>query len=242
MTLTTYLVDINSINCSVERSLFEELELEKLANLILQAEGILQPLIVKKIALDEYELIEGNFEYYAAVKAHEIDDYFEMIRVFIIADEQQELIKKQLDLLRQKSTINSQSLDINQNHNNFEVLINNLESRLSNLIYNLQKQQEENKVELDAKINLIQGNIQKKLNPLNAFNTLGIKDLISCLKTTGISQKESLKIAESIEKERKKELFTSLSDIVERVKKPRGKGYIKAISDKKMVEIINNWA
>jgi hypothetical protein len=99
-TLTTYLVDISSIECDVERELFPEEKINELAESILNLGGIAKPLIVKQIGLDEYKLVDNALGYWAAVRAHEIDSYFELIRVFIIKDDDKgELIKQQLSLL-----------------------------------------------------------------------------------------------------------------------------------------------
>lgn len=258
MTLTTYLVDILSIKCNVERSLFSELELEKLANLILQVQGIIQPLIVKKTGLDEYELIEGTFEYYAAVKAHEIDDYFEMIRVFIISDEEHDVIQKQLNFFRPKITDNNQIVNTKTNFNDSDIGLNNLEKRLNEInvnlqplkdikemvemVLNLQQQLQQNQVESQPKIKEIKKADEEKLEPLNAFNTLPIHQLVLALKRAEITQKEAEKIVESVKKEREKKPFASLNDVVNRVKKTRGKDEIKAISSEKMINIIDTWS
>jgi hypothetical protein len=86
MTLTTYLVDINSIAFTQEYAYSPEL-IEKLASLLLTQQGTTQPIIVKKTGLDEYELVEGEIVLLAAITAHKIDDYFEMVRVIIQEDE-----------------------------------------------------------------------------------------------------------------------------------------------------------
>lgn len=257
MTLTTYLVDILSIKCNVERSLFSEVELEKLANLILQVHGIIQPLIVKKIGFDEYELIEGTFEYYAAVKAHEIDDYFEMIRVFIISDEERDAIQKQLNFFRPKITENNQIVNTKTNFNDSDIGLNNLEKRLNEInvnlqplkeikemVLNLQQQLQQNQVESQPKIKEIKEAGEQKLEPLNTFNTLPIHQLVLALKRAEITQKKAEKIADIVKKEREKQSFTSLNDVVNRVKETHGnsKRQIKAISAEKMLDIVDNWS
>ena len=240
MSLTTSLVDINNIHTTQARSLFSESALETLANLMLQTGGIIQPLIVKKTGLEQYEVIEGHFEYYAAVKAQEIDDDFEMIRAFIISDEKENFIQKQIDLLRNKPAATSKILP--GNLNKLEVRLNNLEVRLNNIVQDLQQQQNHNQEQLETKINQIKSSIGKKLDPLDTFNKLSIDKLAIALRSSGMNSKEAVKIAESIEKERSKQLFISLLNVVERVKKIQGKRKIKAISHARMLEIIDAWS
>lgn len=82
MTLTTYLIDINSISFNQSYNYDSNL-IEKLANLLLEQNGTTQPIVVKKIGLDQYELISGEIVLLAAICANKIDSFFEMIRVYI---------------------------------------------------------------------------------------------------------------------------------------------------------------
>ena len=240
MSLTTSLVDINTIHTTQERSLFSESELEKLANLMLQTGGIIQPLIVKKTGLEQYKVMEGHFEYYAAVKAQEINDDFEMIRAFIIPDEKENLIQEQVKLLRKKQTVTSEILP--SNLNTLEVRLNNLELRINDIIQNFQQEQKHNQEQLEARINRIEASMSQKLEPLETFNSLSIDRLAIALRSSGINAKEAIKIAESINKERQKKLFASLADVVEKVKKSQGRRTVKAISYARMLEIIDAWS
>jgi hypothetical protein len=238
MNLTTSLVDIEFISSSQNRSSFSESKLEELAQLILQIGGIIKPLVVKKIGLENYEVIDGHFEYYAAVKAQEINDNFEMIRAFIVSDEQVQLVSKQLQLLY---SLPSKTNKFSENSFSWEIRFNNLESRLNDWIYNFQQEQKENKIQLQVKLDSIQQKMPEKLEPLDAFNKLNLQQLALALTTTGISSKEAGIIAQNIVKERKKQSFSSLANLVERVKKPRGKKMVKAITHEKMLSIVDVW-
>jgi hypothetical protein len=95
--LTTNLIDISSIEFSLEPELHQEEKVNQLAKLILKLNGIARPLIVKKIGLDKYDLVDTFIEYWAAVKAHEINNSFKTISAIIISDDDdEELIKMQL--------------------------------------------------------------------------------------------------------------------------------------------------
>ncbi len=109
MTFKTSLVDIDKITSPIKRSHFSEADLEKLAQLILQLNGIVQPLVVKEVSLEKYEVIEGDFQFYGALKAWEIDDDFEMIRAFIVNEQENKLVEQQINLLGQLNSDNNSS-------------------------------------------------------------------------------------------------------------------------------------
>ena len=84
------------------------------AELILEARGVINPLVVQRtnniykgVALDEdtpdcrYELLNGHFEYFCAVRAREIDRSLECIQAWIISGKNRESIQNQLGLFRE---------------------------------------------------------------------------------------------------------------------------------------------
>lgn len=106
MKLSTSLVPVKKINSTVDRSKFSEDELERAAKLILEAEGIINPLILRRTSLESYEVIDGHFEYCAAAKAREKDPRKgEMIGAFIIEPENEEVLKEQVEVLRKQVSV-----------------------------------------------------------------------------------------------------------------------------------------
>ena len=73
---------------------------EKLARSILELNGVVSPLVVQETSLEKYEVVEGDFQFYGALKAWEINDNFEMIRAFIVNDQEKQLLTQQLKLLQ----------------------------------------------------------------------------------------------------------------------------------------------
>ncbi|BDI18633.1 hypothetical protein ANSO36C_44350 [Nostoc cf. commune SO-36] len=65
------LVDVKSITSNEPRSSFSEADLENLADIIIETGGIIRPLVVKVTGVESYTVVDGHFEYYAAVKARE---------------------------------------------------------------------------------------------------------------------------------------------------------------------------
>jgi hypothetical protein len=95
-----FFVNVKSIFCDVPRSNFVESELEQLADFILQTDGLIRPLILKEIGVQQYAVIRGHREYYGAVIAKERDlKKAEMVNAFIIESEIQEVAIEQLNLL-----------------------------------------------------------------------------------------------------------------------------------------------
>jgi hypothetical protein len=95
-------LDIKEIRTDVPRANFTEAKIDQIADLILVAGGVIRPLVVKQIAIDCYELMDGALEYYAAVRAREKDPRRgELVNAFVIPPKAQEVIKAQLASLKE---------------------------------------------------------------------------------------------------------------------------------------------
>ncbi|MEG4837850.1 ParB N-terminal domain-containing protein [Microcoleus sp. B9-D4] len=100
------LVAVKRITSAVPRSNFAEPDLEKLARLILESGGLINPIIVRRNGMDAYEIVDGDFEYYAAARAKEIEPLKgETIGAFILEEENEELLLEQLEILRKTAII-----------------------------------------------------------------------------------------------------------------------------------------
>ncbi|MBD1900489.1 Rho termination factor N-terminal domain-containing protein [Trichocoleus sp. DQ-A3] len=145
MKLSTSLVGVKKINSNVPRSEFSEDELNQTAELILKAEGIINPPVIRRTSLESYEVVNGHFEYYAAVKAREIDPRKgEMIGAFIIESENEEVLMDQVKVLRNRESFNNESqvadiqpLNMVESSNNaiqFKILLPEIESLIDRKI------------------------------------------------------------------------------------------------------------
>jgi hypothetical protein len=242
-----YTVDVKNITCDVPHSSFDNHVLDSLADMIIESGGIIRPLILKPTGLETYTVVEGNLEYYAAVRAKEKNPrQCEMVNAFVISPKNEETISQQIAALKGINTSNqivieSQKTSINsdQSLSNQEMIVlkqqfNDLKSELA------QERQERQK--LYETITLIETQIAKRITPLESFNTLNLLDLVFRLRTAGFSEAKSIQVAESLDKERKKKQFESLKDVVERVKIQSGKKQQKGISAEKMVDIVDTWS
>lgn len=104
MKLPTSLVAVKKISSSVARSSFPAEEIEKAAHLIIDVEGTINPIILRRTSLESYEVVDGHFEYYAAVRAREISPLKgEMIQAIILEPENEKALLDQVNLLRKDS-------------------------------------------------------------------------------------------------------------------------------------------
>lgn len=240
MKLSTSLVAVKKIQSTVLRSVFSEHELESAAKLILQSEGVINPIVVRRTSLKSFEVVDGDFEYYAAVRAREIDPRKgEMIGVYIMEPENEEILSKQVQFFRKQNALTSQQTEFSSY--SLEEFMTNLELRLEK-IANQRFESAIEKQKLEAQVSGLKKQINQKIKPLEVFNNLSAHQIALKLKIAGIDEKKATKIAEIAESERSKEKFKSLNDVVNRVKVKRGKRLYKAISSEKMLDIINSWS
>ncbi len=226
MSFKTSLVDIDKITSKIPRSNFAEEDLEKLAQLILQLDGIVQPLVVEETSLERYELVEGSFQFYGALKAWEFDDEFETIRAFIVNKKENDLISQQLNLLHDNETKTVTTVapkEAVETNKDKDSRIDNLENRFNQYIENYQQDFENKIKQLKAQIEQINKQLAvdnkqslneqlpTKLDLLTAFNTLEIEKLVSPLQIAGITNKELDKVVKFIREERKKKPFAVFS-------------------------------
>lgn len=110
--LLVSLVLVKKITSKVSRANFADRDLEKVAQLILELGGLINPIILRRNGMDAYEIVDGDFEYYAAAKAREINPMKgETIGAFILEPENEELLLEQVQALR-KCTITEDLVEI----------------------------------------------------------------------------------------------------------------------------------
>lgn len=113
-----FLVDVKNITASAPAKQIDKAKVEKLADAILECNGLLKPLILKPTGPENYVVIKGNSEYYAAVKAREKDPRKgEMVNAFVISPKAEQAISKQLDALENQDQTSSGVHRIESNEN-----------------------------------------------------------------------------------------------------------------------------
>lgn len=231
-----YLVDVKSVISNVPRSNFKVDDLEQLANSILVAGGLLTPLILKQVAPEKYEVLAGDLEYYAALRAKEINPrQGEMVNAFVVPPKQQEAAIAQVIELKKNKEIaipSDHPIPAQATSNETNSRLTNLESRLDSAIRDLKLSQEKEVKRLEQELNEIKRQVPQRVEPLEAFNNLDTSELAQKLATANIRGKTAEKLIIAIQKERKKTPFTSLSDVVKR---------INGLGDKRMLSIVDTW-
>ncbi|MCI5188842.1 MAG: hypothetical protein D3905_03370 [Candidatus Electrothrix sp. AS4_5] len=100
-----FLVDVKSITPSVPFEQVDKTQVEKLADSILECNGLLKPLVLQPTGPESYVVINGNKEYYAALQARAKDPRkAEMVNAFVIAPKTKGAISKQLEALNPGQT------------------------------------------------------------------------------------------------------------------------------------------
>jgi len=226
------LVAVKRITSTVPRSNFAEPELEKLARLILDSGGLINPIILRRNGMDAYEIVDGDFEYYAAARAKEIEPLKgETIGAFILEEENEGILLEQLEILRKTAIIDNPSAkEVPQQSSSFEQRLTNIETRLENRINEFKAEYTREKQALIERVKDVESRIPKPVPLLEALNTQDKFKLATNLKNAGIKAQ----IIEQIIKERDLEQFASFENVLERIK---GKG----LGEKTMIKLIDKW-
>lgn len=218
--------------------MFADDDIEQAAQLILDSEGVINPIVVSRISLQSYEVVDGDFEYYAAARAREINPRKgEMIGVFIIEPENQDNLTKQVQVFRKAKSDSSEK--INFTSKDLDKFLNNLESRFEKITKQLLEESTA-KVKLETENKELKKQLADKFEALEVFKNLDVDKIAKKLINAGFNQKKANQIALAVVDERKKKQFKSLHDVIERVKVPHGKNMQKGISSKKMLDFIES--
>ncbi|MEG4329741.1 ParB N-terminal domain-containing protein [Microcoleus sp. herbarium5] len=225
------LVAVKRITSTVPRSNFAEADLDKLARLILESGGLINPIIVRRNGMDAYEIVDGDFEYYAAARAKEIEPLKgETIGAFILEEENEKLLLEQLEIHRKTAIIDKPSVsEVPQQSSSFEQRLTNIETRLENRINEWKAEYTQEKQALIERVKEVESRIPKPVPLLSALNTQKESQLASNLKNAGIKSKT---IIDQIIKQRELEPFTSFENVVQR---------ITGLGDKTMIKVIDYW-
>ncbi len=226
-------VEVESVSSSHSRSSFSEADLDLIADRILESGGLLKPLVLKKIGFEKYDVVDGHFEYYAAVRACEKNPHAAEVNALIISPESEDAVVKQVEALEELLFPKQQSKTPSNTTNS--------ESRLTNIELRIEKQSNEFKAELNREIqrledkfNKIESQIPQRVEPLESLNSLSQDKLAVTLERSRITGAE--KIAKAIVEARlqkKQQKFEDYRDVVKSV---------KGLGEKTILTIIDTWS
>lgn len=115
MLLSPEFILVKEITSNVDSSNFNDSDIQDLAELILEAEGLIRPITVRPTGIESYEVIDGHLEYWAAARAKEINPRDgERIGAFVVEGKKAEAIEKQVKLLNK---IHSKTTEKQQQEN-----------------------------------------------------------------------------------------------------------------------------
>ncbi|MDC0831737.1 hypothetical protein POG22_01770 [Geitlerinema sp. CS-897] len=232
--LRTSLVDIASITSTTPRSTFSESKLETVARSILKSGGLVKPIIIKRIGLDSYQIVAGDFEYYASLKAQEIDDNFEMIRAFIVDSEQESFVVEQASEIAKQYEIKAISVPSSEGSSELESRLSNLELRLEQSLNDIRREVSQERTQIFERFQGLESQISEPIDPLHELNVLPYDKIAIRLKQAKIARAE--KLAKTICEARSKKSdgqFENYLDVVESV---------KGLGQKTILSIIDDWS
>ena len=105
MSLIPTIIKINKLVSLVPLSNFSENTLKEVAIEIIKVDGIINPPVVIQTGSENYEIVSGDFEYHAAVKAMEMDSNIDEIAVFLMSKENSVAIERQIEFLRKRDPL-----------------------------------------------------------------------------------------------------------------------------------------
>lgn len=227
------LVDVKNIHSNVPRSDFDESELDRLADAILDCGGIVKPPILKLQDLDNYEVISGHLEYYAAVRVKEKDPRKgEMVNAFVIAAKREANVLEQVRLLERMGGDRTPVTTASKTADDGEAKLTNLEIRLERSINQINRDLKAYQEETDRRIKALESRQKEEINPLDLLNSLSPEDLCVRLKRSRISGSEKLAKA-IVDARTKKGQFEDYQDAIAK---------IKGLAEKTMIRILDSWS
>ncbi|MBD2531503.1 chromosome partitioning protein ParB [Nostoc flagelliforme FACHB-838] len=232
-----FMVDVESVTSNIPRSNFQEADLEILADLILESGGILKPLVLKKTGFEQYEVLDGHFEYYSAVRAKEKNpNEGDMVSALIISSENEDVALKQVASLKGiDSSIKPVTPQLETTK--LEPRLANLELRLEKHFNDFKSEVIQEKQRIDNQFKELEKLIPQKdeqNNPLKLLNSLEKDELFRKLQRSRIRGAE--KLAKDIFDARRKKPKQEFEDYRDVVKS------VKNLGDKTILTIIDEWS
>lgn len=233
MTVISFaLVDVKSVKSDVSRSSFSESQLEAMSETILNCDGLIKPLILQIDGIDSYSVIEGHFEYYAAVRAQEKNPrQAEMVNAFIVPKKNVELVKQQTQILQgiaspeESHPVTSTSVGTDQ--------LQNIELRFERLVNDLRSEQTQTSKEINQRLTALEKQQATPQNLLEELNTKNQDELAIKFKRYRIAKADA--IAKALVTARKKKTNQQFEDYLDIVSS------VKGLGEKTMLTLINDW-
>jgi len=224
-------VDVKEIRSEVSRSTFSETEIERLADSILEANGILRPLIVKQTSIESYVVLDGHLEYFAAVRAREKNPrQGEMVNAFVVAVKDESIVQKQIQSLRggSEKIVSLEPRETEQSSSS--TWISSFETRLSEIREVLSQTKREHEyrfVQLEKNLEKDQGDL------LEFLNTSDKQKLLTELPRYGFSKVKIIEAIYDARSQKQGNRFSGYQDVVKAT---------KGLGEASMLKLIDAWS
>ncbi len=188
MKLATSSVPLSKVKPTASRWNFSATDLETAAQLALHIEGVINPIVVRREGFNTYAILDGNFEYYAMAYAHQMDTQRCLLIEAIVVEPRDEPYIQKQIAL-------------------FRGRFTAVAQRPCLETAHLSAVMPQSPIPQVIPASLIE-----------IFNFSDLATLLNQLRRIGVAGKTAEKLVEAIEQERQQSAFTSLKDIVLRVK------------------------
>ncbi|HEY9765587.1 MAG TPA: hypothetical protein V6C82_04455 [Chroococcales cyanobacterium] len=230
MNFAPSLVAVRKITSMVPRSSFDPGAIDETAQLILKTGALLDPLIVRRLDLESFELLDGHFAFYAAVRARELDLLKgETVLAFIADEARQSAIARQAEILRNQLAERETTLPAGPPASDVGLRLSNFERRFEQLVQGLEQKIQQEHQSLKGKLGELENCLPKPIDALEIFNRADPSTLNDRLKRGGIKGKRGKTLCERIMNEREKSPFQSLNEVVQRNQGISSDGLLKLL-------------
>lgn len=199
-----FLVETKLIRSDKPASDFDQSVINKLAQLILDTNGLMRPLVLKQTGFEQYQVVNGHLEYYAAVRAKEKDARkAEMVNALVIDSEEEAIAVQQTQFLEKILHPSDSSPTVTP--------LDDLASELGDLF---KRQLQSMNETLETNLRSITSQLPKQTKPIDTLNQLDPIDLTRRFSLVGLKGKNASKVVEQIIKQRP---YKDLGDVVHQV-------------------------
>ncbi|BAU10810.1 hypothetical protein LEP3755_13020 [Leptolyngbya sp. NIES-3755] len=209
MSLNPSLLPVKKIKSSQARSMYPSEVIEQAANAILEAEGTINPIVVRQLNYQEFEVIDGHLEYHAAARAKELDlAGGEMIDAIVVEPENEAAILEQIRLLRSSKQSETPMQSTSDSSSAIKHRLTNLEKQIENQLGEL------NRKLLD--LNQPRNSQQQMAELIHTTVSAVMKEQVSTIvqqivQEVGTSRKKAIVPVEELEERVKTEGFEKLT-------------------------------
>ena len=196
MSLLTSSIDLDMIeppSPSMEAQ-FKSSEIEHFANLLLKSGDTVRPIILSKISPISFRILEGYFEYYAALKAQEMDEQFTAIRAYVAPKEIESTLLEQYQFLSDRHAHPSVSPDnhvknpaipvVTSDEASLRKIVEQLESSLNHTLKSLSTDLSTKIARLDQRLTDLSNTVSTSTIQVNHSQTKHPKTDVSKTKKT----------------------------------------------------------